>query len=116
MEEINKLENLTSFKTEITELQRDEESGRSKTGHFKEWQGVRFNSEELTEDDREIWEKTKNKSLTEEEFATYKAGVMKESVDKTTPRTMFLAFIANKATPIFAEKYFNSVRSGDPTK
>lgn len=102
----DKFENLNSFQAEIAALkQEEEESGKSPTAHFKEWKGVEFNPAELTEDDLEIWGKTKDESLTEEDFHAYREKLMEEDRERNSSRKMFLAFIANKATSIFGLRY-----------
>lgn len=85
---------MAAFHAEIEELQRKEESGEIPTGHFMR-EG--FNVGELTERDREIWEKTKSGEITEEELNEYTEEIV-ESGNKS--RMTWIAFISNKAGPI----------------
>jgi len=107
MEGPNKFENLNDFQAEIAALQQEEESGKSPTAHFKEWKGVIFNPSELTENDREIWDKTKDDSISEADFYAYREKLMQEDPSQSSSRKMFMAFIANKATEIFGRRYLN---------
>jgi hypothetical protein len=109
MEDINKFENLNSFQTEIAAMKEAEEKakagGSPTTAHFLEWNGVEFYPSELTEDDKEIWEKYKNGILNMDGYRAYDEK-LRSDPKKNNSRIQFGAFIANKAQEISLEEYF----------
>lgn len=70
------------------ELKAEEESGEAPTAHFQE-----LNPDELTEEDRGIWEKLQNHALTHKEFNEYRTSVFRGSAQSCKH---FAAFIGNK--------------------
>lgn len=102
---------LQDFWERIGEL-RDEEvhkmkEGRPTTGHFAS--RPEFAPEHLTEDDMAIWERLEEKTLTREEFFAYRHRVMESKAKNPDDpvgksRAVFQAFIANKASLLFARE------------
>jgi len=83
---------LKEFQEEIREVAEKETAA-----HFKH--GV-FNPEELTEEDRIVWEKVKDGTVNREDLNTYYGSVGEES----ETRKVFMAFINNKAMLVFFKK------------
>ena len=91
MEKIPKSEDgneMAAFQSEMRELKAKEESGELKTAHFQE-----LNPNELTDEDREIWEKLQSKELSTEEFSMYRTKV---SRGRNASQKHFVGFIGNK--------------------
>ena len=87
--EFNENQSLKEFQEEIKEVAEKETAAHFKHGTF--------NPEELTEDDRIIWEKVKDETVSREDLDTYRESVGGES----ETRRVFLAFINNKALVVF---------------
>ena len=101
----SKQENLSAFIAEISALRDEEVEARNnpdpskwKTGHFLE---AGFKPEELTEADREIWEKIKNGSITREEALAHRNTL---KADNNFSRRLFGEFIANKAYAVIGNR------------
>lgn len=97
----NNQKNLELFIGEIRAIYEEEKRER-KMAHF---QSSRFKPQALIWEDKLIWDKIKNKSVTREDINIYREAI----VDPTTRRIRanipqsrytFLAFIENKAAPI----------------
>jgi len=92
---------LSEFQQEMTALKEQEEKETDptkKTAHFE-----RINLTELTMKDLEIYQKTKDKSITEEDLNKYSKDLKKEEVSQS--RKEFIAFIGNKAFVIFGQRH-----------
>lgn len=92
-----------AFVSEVEEMKRKEEETRE-TGHFLM---PGFNPRELSEEDMRMWGKTKDESITEGEFFSYREEIMeqvKEKDPRALSRNIFQAFIANKVTGLFNER------------
>lgn len=83
---------LHGFWEEIKEVERNESAAHFEHGDF--------NAEELTEKDRDIWERLKDGSITREDLSEYRRDVGEESES----RKIFLGFISNKAMGMFLKK------------
>jgi hypothetical protein len=108
----NSAESIQAFQAEILALKEEEERAKAAkergTAHFL---GEEFNAEELTEEDKQMWERIKSKNINPGEFDAYRSSVLSAEEEKPvhhpTSREIFLAFLANKALPIFLEPYLN---------
>ncbi len=85
------------------------------SGHFLENTNERrvnseFNIDELTEADKDIWQKVKDDSVLESDFYAYKNEVL--SSESLPTREIFYAFIANKVTPIFMSRELLERKAG----
>lgn len=92
---------LEDFKSEIEELKKREKGGEKRTVHFIEsgnWPEI--NVEELTEEDKKMWERFKNweegkGSVPIEDFRSYRSSVGSSG---NVSRACFSAFLANRFT------------------
>jgi hypothetical protein len=97
---------MEEFRAEIAELAVTE----SNNGNFlKPWTQERstdFNVSHLTEEDRVIWEKIKNGTITGPEFHAYADGVVELDMNDpaTESRVIFSKFASNKATAVIARE------------
>src|SRR3989344_2965990 len=92
----SKEDGLAAFREEIAALE-DEETRRKETAHFD---GVQV--EELTEEDRALWERFKADVVTREELSRYQREVFQRGVSKS--RQAFCEYIANKLMIRFGEE------------
>lgn len=85
---------LEIFKKEMQNLKEQEEKGEVTTGHFME-----INVSHLTSEDMEVWRRFKREgNLPGEFFFEYRESV---KVTGDHSRQEFVAFLANKLTPIW---------------
>ena len=105
---------LEEFRSEMADFVFGEVSGEEKSGHFLEpnkdvrQANLNFDPSKLTEEDRDIWEKIKDKSITIEEFHAY-AGLVSQ-LDKADParqsRVIFSEFAGNMSMRAIFERAF----------
>lgn len=88
-------DNILGFREEIQELQTKEKVG-GETVHFEA-----LDVAELTGEDMKMWERYKDRTLTEEDFEKYKESVLKGG---NKSRQYFVGFLANKLTPEWLKK------------
>jgi hypothetical protein len=106
--------NLELFQDEMAAFVAREISGEEESGHFLEpnkdvrQSNINFDASELTEEDRDIWEKIKDKSITSEEFHAYAGAV--SHLDKADPtrasRVIFSEFAGNMSMRAIFERAF----------
>ena len=92
---INIKDNVLGFRKEIQDLQAKEKVG-GETVHLE---GVK--AEDLTSEDMKMWERYKDRMLTEEDFEKYRDSVLKGD---NKSRQYFVGFLANKLTPEWIKK------------
>jgi hypothetical protein len=105
---------LERFQGDITDFAAGEVVGETKSGHFLTVaSGERelnpdFDVTKLTEKDREIWRKIKNRTITLEEFREYSdaVGALDDGDAAKASRVIFLEFAANKAMRAIFEQSF----------
>ncbi len=85
-------EKLQQFRAEIAVLQAKEEKKELPTAHFRRDADVNrdFNPTELTEEDMQIYEKVRNRTLTFDELARYREGIRSEADREDQARRMAL--------------------------
>ncbi len=103
----NRATELQKFTEEIAELS-DREKRERETAHFS---NSNFNPSELTWEDKLIWDKVKDASITREEFNTYRADIIDPRTrsvkdDVAYSRYTFFSFIGNKATRVIGMREF----------
>ncbi len=105
---------LELFKKEITKIQGDELSGRSQAADFvpnPELNLPKFEPQELTVEDMEIYKKVKAETVTREEWDVYHKNTLKILAlagdrAKVSTRIMFDEHIANTLNVIFYRREF----------
>jgi len=83
---------MEEFKKEIREIKEREEKGELTSVHLiptKDFPGLDISR--LTEEDKRVWERFKQRKLTLEEYNKYRRGI-----PRGDNRTMFAAFLGNK--------------------
>lgn len=88
-------DNVLGFRKEIQELQAKEKAGEE-TVHFEA-----LDVSELAGEDMKMWERYKDKMLTEEDFEKYRESVLKGG---NKSRQYFVGFLANKLTSEWLKK------------
>ncbi|MDP2696440.1 MAG: hypothetical protein Q8O87_04320 [bacterium] len=87
---------LTAFKAAVWKFKTMEDNREISSAHFHKLELKDL--DDLTKRDGEIWEKLYNKTLTTEEYESYRQEVVASG---SSVRDIFRQFIANKATIIF---------------
>lgn len=102
---------LRSFVDEIAQMQQ-EERDKGLTAHFT-FPSAPFNPEDLTLEDKKIWDKVKSGSITWDDYRAYEAEISKAVADpkdrRAASRAVFKMFIANKATPVLSWRDSESI-------
>ena len=112
--EKSRQEEIESLRQEIREYAEKEESGEIKTAHFL---GGEFDPNRLTDEDLLIWQKISAGTIAESEFDMYQDGVYggeeRDDSDIEISRSLFLAFLRNRAAVIFGRRQLEEMRKKD---
>lgn len=98
---------LDDFRREVAGII-EREAQEGKTADFG---GVKILTDNLTEDDMNIWIKINNGSVTEEDFEIYREIFKKEKGDESPVRHGFLSLAGNKANRIIGERWLAEERA-----
>lgn len=112
MEQNKVAEEIKLFQQGIEQYRKGEQEKSISTAHFD---NPDFNAAELTQKDKEIWDKIQDGSIDAEKFAEYRREVEFEEGSKIedgrySSRLDFFAFAANKATGVIAKKQLEITR------
>jgi hypothetical protein len=99
---------IEQFRDEIAELAVTESNNGNFLKPNTHERNLNFDVSHLTEEDRAIWEKIKNGTITREEFDAYADGVvaLDEHDPATESRVIFCKVAANKATVVITRRVF----------
>ena len=107
IEKINTPEELLAeFQQEAALLKEQQEKGTDPTRKSVHFEGIDVS--ELTLEDKSIWDKIRDESITEEDLNKHFENLKKEEASKS--RRKFFAFIGNKAFVIFGNRQLRETK------